>query len=60
MYWGNSGFGFDITGKFNNRGLEYPNCAVDAPARGARARARHVREHHQHNWGSFSPSMMLS
>ena len=27
-----------------------PNCADDAPVRGARARAPHVREHHQHNW----------
>ena len=28
------------------------NCAEDAHVRGARARL--VREHHQHNWGSMS------
>ena len=29
-----------------------PNCAADVPVRGARARARArlVQEHHEHNW----------
>ena len=29
-----------------------PNCAADVPVRGegARARARLVQEHHEHNW----------